>query len=143
MITLNASSLRRQAQSLAKACYYHDLASRQPERENHGCTGDDSCSYCRDFPGAEWEAESVRLDALRDKALGRCGDHAAILRAIATDSTVAHATMRTVRLLGTDAVVVHAFGPGWRELPQIVVEASPDARGVWNAVEGGLRSAGY
>ena len=123
MITSKISSLARQAQARTKACHYHDMAARSPERTTHGCgyVLSDSCAYCDDFPGAEWEAETERLDARRDKALARVGDHAAVLAAIQGDPAVMAAARRTVRLLGADAVTVHAFGPGWREIPQVAV----------------------
>lgn len=118
-------SLARQAQALTKACYYDTLAGREPERTTHGCgyVGGESCSYCDDFPGTEWEAESAVLYARRDKALRRVGDMAAVLAALQSDPVVRAAASRTVRLLGADAVNVHAFGEGWQALPQLAVFA--------------------
>jgi len=119
MITQSSShshSILRQAQSLAKACYYHDIAAREPERVPHGCGYIDgqSCEYCDTWPGAAWRAESDMLLARRDKALSRIdrGHQEDIINVIADYADVYAAVVRTLRLLGHHGeFAVHGFGP--------------------------------
>jgi len=114
-------SLKSRAQNLVKACWYDQQAAEtmNPERCPHDCgyLRGDSCSYCDDFPGAEFEAEADERLKWRDKALKHTGSHADVLAVLQADPVVMAAATRTARLLGAETGVnVHAFGPGWREL---------------------------
>lgn len=50
-----------------------------------------------------------------NKALARCGDHAAILEALRDDLDVLEAAQRTTRLLGVERMDIHPLGEGWRD----------------------------
>jgi len=124
------TSMKRQAQALTKACHYHYLGSlAQSDRlaNPHTCCAgnrdaDFVCGSC-ERAAAEADAEAEFFWRRRDKALNRCGDHVEILLEIQTSEDVMAAAMRTVRLLGTDSVGVHAFGPGCHALGSVVVTA--------------------
>lgn len=119
-----SSSMIRQAQALVRACYYDHQASIPEPRIPHGCgyQGDGrSCRYCDTFPSAARIAADDLALKRRDKALARCGDHAAILEALRDDLDVLVAAQRTARLLGAESVEVHAFGEGWRDHGTVTV----------------------